>query len=200
MFKKLLIASIILAASNSAFAMKSYKGDYKAEAMPCPAWMAAPYIGLSVGPRVVITGAPSAYTGLEGTLSAGYGALLSPAFYLAGEIFVGDSANLKDFKTVGATGTLVGPRTSWSYGLDIIPGYLITNDVLGYLRAGVVRTRFSDIGTNKTGWQVGIGGQTTFMPNWDLRGEYVYSQYNRTTQLGRPLSHQFNLGVVYKFI
>lgn len=202
MFKKLLVATVILASASSvAFAgHKSYKAerDYKNEMPPCPTYQfaAGPYLGFSAGVRNNYTGDPVVYKGLEGTLSGGYGAMLSPFWYLAGEIFVGDSINLKDYKD--ATGN--GVKSTWSYGLDIIPGYMITDYVLGYVRAGVVRTRFSDVGDNSTGWQVGLGAQTNVYQNWDVRGEYVYSSYNSINLIGKPQADQFNLGVVYKFV
>jgi len=200
MFKKLLIASAVLVTSSSvAFAGHSYKGerDYKGEMSPCPAYAfaAGPYLGLSVGPRTNITGTPTAYKGLEGTISAGWGTMLNPSWYLAGEIFGSDSIQLENYTNNGA-----GVKTSWSYGLDIIPGYMITDYVLAYMRAGVVRTRFTDQSVNKNGWQVGLGGQTNLYQNWDLRGEYVYSQYSSVSGIGKPSSDQFNLGIVYKFL
>lgn len=197
MFKKLLIASAVLTVSSVAFANHhSYKGDYKGEA-PCPTYQfqAGPYLGVSLGDRTNYSGSPTVYKGLEGTLSAGYAGMLTPSFYLAGEIFGGDSWNLKDVK--GAT---PGVRSSWSYGLDLIPGYMITDYVLAYLRVGVVRTRFSDQGNSSTGWQVGVGGQTNLWDNWDLRSEYIYSNYSSLSGLGKPNANQFNVGLVYKFV
>jgi opacity protein-like surface antigen len=198
--KKLVIASAILAASTSvAFANASYKGeDYKGEmAQPCPTYqfLAGPYLGLSIGPRINYSGTPTAYSGGEGTLSAGYAAMVNPDFYLAGEILGGGNVQFKDFKNAGN-----GSKTTWTYGIDIIPGYMITDHVLGYLRAGVVRSRFTDQGTNATGWQVGLGGQTNIYQNWDLRGEYVYTNYNSVTGVGKPQGNVFNLGVLYKFV
>lgn len=203
MFKKLLIASVILASASSVALAnhRSYKAerDYKNEMpAPCPTYQfaAGPYLGLSFGPRVNYTGDPVVYSGLEGTLSGGYAAMLSPVWYLAGEIFVGDSFNLKNYKDSSGNGV----KSTWSYGIDIIPGFMITDYVLGYVRAGVVRTRFSDIGKNSTGWQIGLGGQTNVYQNWDVRGEYVYTAYNSLTLIGKPQASQFNLGVVYKFV
>lgn len=202
MFRKLVIASAVLALSSGVAFAGNYKGDYKGEA-PCPTYTfgTGPYVGFSVGPRVNLTGTPTSYVGLEGTLSAGYGAMLAPNFYLAGEILVADSANLKDFEyTQPGLNTQIGSRSSWSYGLSVLPGVMINDHVLGYVRLGVIRTRFSDQGSNNTGGQIGLGAQTNVYQNWDLRGEYVYSQYNSVSGIGKPMSHQFNLGVVYKFI
>lgn len=202
MFKKLLVSSMVLAASSTvAFAGHAYKGehDYKAEAAPvCPAnvFTAGPYIGLSVGSRVNTTSNPANYRGFEGNLNAGYGAMLTPAFYLAGEIYVGDSANIKNEKDWHGNGV----KTTWNYGLDIIPGYMLTDTVLGYLRAGVVRARFQDQSDNKTGGRVGLGLQTSLNTNWDLRGEYVWNRFGSPSGLGNVTSNQANIGLIYKFV
>lgn len=199
MFKKIVIASAVLAASSVAFAGHNYKGDYKGETVaPCPTYqfMAGPYLGLSAGVRNNYTGTPVVYKGLEGTISAGWGWMLDPMWYLAGEIFAGDSINLKNYKA--ADGSSV--KSTWSVGIDILPGFMITDHVLAYLRAGWVRTRFNDQGTNKSGWQIGLGGQTNLWANWDLRGEYVYSYYGKVNAIGHPQADQFNLGIIYKFI
>jgi len=217
MFKKLLIVSTILAASSTmAFAgHMSYKGDYKGEmptAAPCQTNIGVgPYLGLSVGPRVNVAplGAfPSTYVGFEGTGSLGYGMMAYPGFYLAGEVFGGGSFNIKNYTNAGNS----SPRTTWNFGASILPGFLITNDLLGYVRAGVIRSHFNNaaittaegtFGRNNrslTGWQVGVGGQHNVMPNLDLRMEYVYSQYSSQNTLGTPMAHQVNVGVVYRFM
>lgn len=196
MFKKLVIASAVFAVSSGALAGHTYK-DYKGEA-PCPVYqyMAGPYLGFSAGVRNNYSGSPAVYKGLEGTLSGGWGWMLDPSWYLAGEIFVGDSINLKNYKNIDGSSV----KSTWSYGLDILPGFMLTDHVLAYLRAGVLRTRFNDQGSNKTGWQVGLGGQTNIMGNWDARMEYVYSYYGKVSGIGHPQADQFNFGVVYKFI
>lgn len=201
MFKKLLIASAIAAISSTAFAGHGYKGerDYKGE-MPCPVYqfMAGPYLGLSVGVRNNYTGTPTVYKGIEGILSAGYGVMLNPLWYLAGEIFVGDSAQIKNYKDQ-LTNTN-GVKTTWNFGASLIPGFMITDHVLMYLRGGATRARFSTQSVNKTGWHIGVGGQTNVWQNWDVRGEYVYTQYPSVTNIGKPGTDQFNLGVIYKFV
>jgi opacity protein-like surface antigen len=213
MFKKLLIASTVLVASSTvAFAgHASYKGDYKGEQLapvaPCAtaSFGVGPYLGLSIGPRVNVTTIPSSFVGFDGTASLGYGMMAYPNFYLAGEIFGGGSANIKAYKNANGT----SPRSTWNYGASVLPGVMINNDVLGYLRAGVVRSRFtsvrpngSTVSSNKnlTGFQVGGGAQTNVAPNLDVRGEYVYSQYQNTSVLNKVQGHQFNLGLVYKFM
>jgi len=207
MFRKLIIASAVLAvSSNLAYAHKNFKGEqgepvYKGEA-PCPVevYTAGPYVGLSAGPRVNISGRPAAASELTGILSAGYGALWDQTYYLAGEIFLQDSAKLKDYTRV----TGGSARDTWGAGISILPGYMLTSHVLGYLRAGWEQSHFTNANgfssANKGGWQVGLGGQTNIVQNWDLRGEYDYTQYSRVSGVGHVLSHQFVLGLVYKFV
>jgi opacity protein-like surface antigen len=203
MFNKLLVATVVMAASSGiAFAGAGYKGerDLKGE-MPCPVYQytTGPYIGFSVGPRVNYTGSPTTYVGIEGTLSLGWGVMLDPSWYLAGELFGADNAELDNWRARGVAphGSV---KSTWTWGGSIIPGYMITDYVLGYIRLGGVSTHFSNQGTNKSGWQVGLGGQTALAPNWDLRGEYVYTGYGSVSGIGKPNADQFNLGVTYKFL
>ncbi len=207
MFKKLFIASLVLSASSSiAFAGQSYKGekDYKGEMapVPCPTFMAGPYIGLSIGDRTNYTGSPLVFKGIDGNLSLGYGALVSPSFYLAGEIFGIGTVNVKDLTNTNSRGNNISAKSNWSYGLSLLPGYMLTDTVLGYIRGGVIRTRFNgaNVGVNDTGWQIGLGGQTSLAQNWDIRAEYIYSYYGNVDSIGKLSSDQANLGLVYKFL
>lgn len=203
MFKKLAIASAVLAASSSVVFAASYKGDYKGEAIvPCPTYnlIAAPYIGGSLGVRNNYSGSPAVFKGLDGNLSLGYGGIIAPAWYLAAEAFVLGTINLKDMPN-SATGYPSGSvRSTWAYGLDVLPGYMITNYVMAYLRAGISETYFNNQGVYRFGWRVGAGGQTNIYQNWDLRGEYVYTYHNRISAIGRPNTDLFNVGVVYRFV
>src|SRR3990167_6693910 len=149
MFKKLIIVSAVLAASTSlAFAGQSYKGekDYKGEmAAPCPTYTfgTGPYVGLSVGDRRNYTGSPVVFRGIDGNLSLGYGALVSPMFYLACEAFGLGTIKVKDYTTTNVAGLNVSAKSSWGYGLSILPGVMLTDTVLGYLRGSVIRSRFN---------------------------------------------------------
>lgn len=203
MFKKLLVASAVLAASTSVALAANYKGDYKGEHAPAPCpvnvFAAGPYVGLSVGDRTNYSGTPTVFRGLDGILSLGYGTMLNPSFYLAGEIFGLGTLNVNDMTYTSGT-TNVGAKSSWGYGLSIIPGYMITDYVMTYLRLGGIRTRFNDQNVNVNAWQVGLGGQTNIVQNWDLRAEYVYSRYNSVSGIGNTSANQANLGLVYKFL
>ena len=199
MFKKLLIASAILATTSSvAFAGGCYKGDYKGEASPCCptfTYSTGPYLGFSVGPRVNITSDNMSYEGFEGTLFGGYAAMLTPCFYLGGELYIADSAQIDDYNL-----PTTGVKTSWNYGLSIMPGYMINDRTLGYIRLGANRAHFPDSSGNATGWQGGLGMQTALTQEWDLRGEYVYTYYNSVSGVTNPQANQFNVGLVYKFL
>jgi len=175
-------------------------GGYKGEVAPaaCPAcehvnFNTGAYVGLGVGSRINYLSVPAAFTAVEGNLFAGYSALWDQ-MYGAIEIFVQDDAEIHNYRS-RTRGSIA---TSWGYGLSVIPGYLITDNVLGYLRLGVVNTHFTNNSRNATGGQVGLGLETALTNSWDLRGEWVYSSYNSVSN-GVPRSQQFNLGLLYKF-
>lgn len=153
---------------------------------------AAPYIGLSAGPRNNYTGKPNVYKGFEFILSAGAATMLTEKLYFAGEIYLGSSVKIKNFPNP------MSVRSAFTYGLDVLPGYMVTHHVLGYLRFGVANTDFISTNSGVTAWRIGIGGETNLCKRWDIRGEYVYSGYKRV-RIGKPASDQFNLGLLYKF-
>ncbi len=194
MFRKLIIASTVLAITASPAFAGNYKGDYKGEApAPCVTYnpAIAPYIGMSIGGRNTFSSAAPAYSGILGTLSLGYGGIVAPNWYLAGEGFVDGSINVSNVSAL---------KTTWDYGLSVLPGYLITDNLLGYLRLGAIETRFSTQNTWKVGYQVGLGGQTNLWQNWDMRAEYVYTGYSHVNYLtGSPKSSSVNFGLIYKF-
>jgi opacity protein-like surface antigen len=194
MFKKLLVASVVLAASSSVLA-GPYKGEnYKGEAPPCPTcqFMSGPYLGLSIGSRTnwrptqLVN--PGAFQGFSGILSLGYSMMINPMWYLGAEFFAGDTARLS------IRGN--GPRSTWDYGLDIIPGVMIADCIMGYARGGVIRTEFGSDNW-RTGWRVGLGAQATIVQNWAGRMEYVYNQFGSGDS--KRQASQVNVGVVYNF-
>lgn len=174
-------------------------GGYKGEvaAAPCPACVHAafntgPYLGLSASSRVNYLSHPAAFHGVEGTVFAGYSTAWDQ-MYGAVEIFAQKAASIANYRTTAGS-----TASSWGYGLSVLPGYMVTENVLGYLRLGVVKSRFTTGNSNLTGGQVGLGMETALSNNWDLRGEWVHSFY-KAMRLGNPKSQQFNLGLLYKF-
>lgn len=208
MFKKSVIVGLALAISCTVFAKPIYKGEYKDEVVvaPQPVWFCTgPYLGLSLGPRINYTGAPAVFNGVEVIGSAGYAHMFGPEFYLGAEIFGGDSFKLKDYFAQG-DGSI---RSTWNYGFSILPGFMLTDTILAYVRGSYIRAHFRnnppsgcncENGTNRNGWQIGLGGESNLCGGWDVRGEYVYSQYSSISRIGTPRAHQFTLGLVYKFI
>ena len=173
MLKKLLATTVILAVSSSVV-------------------NAAPYVAASVGVQANTSNSGSARV-MPATIAAGYGAIVAPNIYMAGELFVvPGSAELNDY----------GVKTTYGYGISFIPGVMLSDHTMGYARAGLVRSQFSSPRANATGGQLGLGMQTSLTQNWDLRGEYVYTAYRSISGangISSPKSDQFNLGVMYKF-
>src|SRR5580693_2724456 len=147
LLKKLAIASLVLASTSGvALAHMNYKGDYKGEAVavPCPAYVyqAAPYLGFSMGLRNNFNADPYVFRGFEGTLSGGYAAMVMPWWYLAGEIYVADNFDISNYLEAPE----LGVKSKFNYGIDLIPGYMITDHVLAYARVGYTRARFTGAG------------------------------------------------------
>jgi opacity protein-like surface antigen len=176
MFKKLLISSAIMAISSSvAFAN------------------AAPYIGAGVGVKTTTATAKN-YRGMPANVFVGFGGNVGNGLYLGGEIF-----------STLANGSITdnGLKSTYGYGVSFMPGVMLSDHTLGYARLGMVRTRFTPLSLKDstiTGTQVGAGMQSGLMQNWDIRGEYVYTNYNTLPGVvGALRSDEFNLGLVYKF-
>jgi len=137
---------------------------------------------------------PANFRGVPFNLFVGYGGVINQNFYLAGEFFGTVGTAELNFNT--------GLKTSYGYGASIIPGLMLSDHTLAFLRGGVVRTRFSNVST-QTGGQIGIGLQTNVTQNIDVRGEYIYSGYgsfnNSFGSIASIQSDAFNVGVIYKF-
>lgn len=203
MLKKLLIASAVLAASSTI------------------AFAGTPYVGVGLGvndSQTKISDSNSSVNkfGARGALLnvfAGYGALVSQNIYLGGEVFFNGTST--QAKVTEDNGDYAKLTTRSSYGVSFIPGVMLTDHTLAYLRAGVVRGQFraqaqdETLGygaqtKNVTGGQLGLGMQTSLAQNVDLRGEYVYTGYRsytlKTTNTKfSPSTDQFNLALLYKF-
>lgn len=186
---------------------------------------AGPYLGGSTGIRVQFSGSPYTYYGQEFILSGGFGHLWNQRYYLAGEVFGSDSVRLKNVDPTYSPVNNI--RTTWSYGVDALPGIMLNERTLGYLRVGYARTElkvktnanYFNTTTNKVytaqmnGLRLGLGMQTNIYKNLDLRGEFIFTQYNhldlhgdRTSKFNsfsltdRPHAMQGNIGLVYKFV
>ncbi len=181
MLKKILLASAMLV-STTGIAMAD-------QAL-------APYVGVSTGINVMTADKAglNGYRGVPFNAFVGYGGTIEQNLYLAGEL-TGTVATGQ----ISDTNQL---KTTYGYGASILPGFMLSDHTLAFARLGLLRTRFSQIDSTKTGAQIGLGLQTSLTQNLDLRGEYDFAGYKHINYSGTtasPISDLFTLGVVYKF-
>lgn len=208
MFKKIVIASAILAATSSL----AFAAD------------AAPYVGASLGWNNNTfnlknsTGSTSTNfnaNGLTGGVFGGVGAKVNQNIYLGGEAFVNGGSMTSTNKTTDTFGTTDKLNKTYSFGLDFVPGIMVTDTTKVYAKAGVVRSRFKltqnagvgsgltsgSTSTSATGGRLGLGVQTEVNKSFDVRGEFVHTAYSSFTTYGnkiKPSNNELTLGLVYK--
>ncbi len=156
---------------------------------------AAFYVGPSLS-MLDNTSPNGGYRGLQPRINIGYNEMVSSCTYMALEIFASPGSILLNDNT--PTGDSL--KSGYSYGAGFIPGYLITDNVIGYLRLGVLEMNFSSPNDTQSGGQVGLGLQTALTQNWNLRTEYDYSAFSRANSIGAVKIDQFMLGLIYNFI
>ena len=138
-------------------------------------YAATPYLGLSTGivnnTNTVNANGSSftggAYRGVPLNVALGYGGLMNQ-MYLAGELFttVG-TGNISDNTQL---------KTSFMYGASVLPGVLISDRALAFMRLGAVESRFPNNGGNwRMGGEVGVGSQLALTQQIDVRGEYDFT-------------------------
>lgn len=155
-----------------------------------------PYLGASAAFRINFTSLPTVYLGTEGTAYLGWSKIFYSGNYIAIEAFGGDSAKIRNYWN-GAR--QFGVRSSWSGGLSVLPGYMITPQVLAFLRLGAVETHILSRHKNTIGGQIGLGGETYLVDNIDMRFEYDYTNYKPISGIHKPNTCLYNLGFVYKW-
>ncbi len=192
------------------------KTDAKGNVIPL--YKTGPYVGVSAGvlDEIGKNPATAAYQAFSGTVSAGAGHMFTHRIYMGGEFYFGDDLTAKTYSP-GQTGYSV--NSGIFYGGDFIPGFMITDTVLGYLRIGGIRAHLNSKPTDqvassvsssiysrrtniiKNGWQVGAGTQTNLYKNLDGRAEYVFSHIKGIAYSGnaKVTMGQVNVGLVYKF-
>lgn len=192
MVKKILLVSTIAALASANIAMAN----------------PAPYVGASIGitsntSNIKLNGrtiniAGGNYRGMPINLFAGYGGVISQNFYLAGEAFVTPG-------TISLNNNN-GLKTSYNYGVAIIPGVMLSDNTLAYVRAGILKAKFSSANGTRTGGQFGVGLQTTLTQNIDTRLEYDYVAYRSITATSAPnkltispRADQVSAALIYKF-
>jgi outer membrane immunogenic protein len=146
-----------------------------------------------------------------GTVFAGYGSMLSSNLYLGGEgtaSLANTTSRTQNFTSTFGVVT-ANIKQTYTYGASILPGVVVGQGTLLYLRGGMVRTHFSYNASNAaisgsknlTGKQVGAGIEYAYMSNLDLRLEYAYTKYNSMSAFNSsfsPRNNQLQLGIVYK--
>jgi len=205
-------------------------GEQPVAASPCqvPTLMDGSYMGAQLGygtyrVRNMVTypftlNPVIADTNWSFGINIGYGKMLTPLFYLGGELFAVANTLDQPFtasnSTVSYTNeTSVGP----TYGFGLLPGIRLTKETLTYIRLGVNRVimksnetaTFAGIGTAssnaskiKYGFVFGLGMETLIFTNYSLRGEFDHmylGSYNTGDFNTRvyPSSNQFTMSVIY---
>lgn len=177
-----------------------HEGSMSVPATTCPscehvAVNQGPYVGFGLGTRynVLNSSTHPSYSGFEGTVLAGY-ATSFQQLYTGFELYVQDSVRMLSYPTA-----IGSARSTVSYGVSVLPGYLISDNVLGYVKLGAVRTRFTHNSTDVTGARTGLGFQTALNNNWDIRGEWDYTFYRKiNVSAGLPRTQEFNISLLYK--
>lgn len=136
------------------------------------------------------------YRGIQPTLHIGYSDMMSTCGYIAGEIF-GTPGGFQLSDNTPGTDNL---KSTYNFGASFIPGYLITDNVVGFLRLGVVTTNFTGASSMRTGGQAGAGLQTALTKEWRLYMEYDFTAYQSGSNIGSVKTDQVMLGVNYQFL
>lgn len=179
MIKKIVMVSLMALASSASFAGTG----------------SSPYVGASLGVNVnsstSVAGDAAVYRAVPLKVFAGYGAVINQSAYLGFELMgLPGSAQMSNKNNM---------RTSYGYGASVLPGVMLSDQTLAYLRGGVVRTEFSNVNNMATGAEMGVGMQTFLTQNFDLRGEYDYTAYRTVSGIHAPSADSYDLGLVYKF-
>lgn len=136
------------------------------------------------------------YRGLQPTLAVGYNEMVSSCTYMAVEAFGAPFNIMLDDNTPSGSSL----RSTYSLGASLIPGYLITDNVIGYLRVGLITTKFGAPNATRAGGQFGLGVQTGLTDEWQLRFEYDYAAYRQASDIGAVKADQIFLGLIFNFL
>jgi len=151
------------------------------------------YLGIGAGPtsffnKVSNSSNASANYGVLGALASlygGYNYTFTSGFGLGGEVF-GDvrSPYYKDNNSFNPS---YKARLRYTYGLRVLPGYQFNSTVsahaiLGYVRGNMRSTAGGYSHTsNLTGYQLGLGADYMATQHVGLRGDLIYSNYNKAS-------------------
>ena len=193
---------------------------------------ASPYIGFGLGytsakitSHEVNTGtsintkATSSLDGFNSLLFAGYNRRFKSLddFNLGGEVnFTGYDVS-SSWHNIGSTGNIKN-ELIYSYGIDILPGFYIADNVNLFVIGGYQNGyfKFKQNGANTTynkkktlgAYDFGLGTNITLANNFALRLMYKYTRFGGTkirvgdtfTATKKPQSNQFVIGIIYNFV
>jgi opacity protein-like surface antigen len=154
------------------------------------------YLGPSLQYESVAGENNDTYQAISPRLTLGYAEKLEFPYYLAGELFgvVGDINGHPDDS---------GLKNTPSYGIAVLPGYMIYDKTFLYGRLGTIATRFAAIDSFAWGGQVGLGIETAITETWDVRTEYIFTQYGELggagSEFGSPHSNTIAVGFIHRF-
>lgn len=158
-------------------------------------------------------------TSLNGTVLLGY------AWDHPNDYFIGleTYSNVSDAQATGtlANGAQLHLKLQNAYGIRVLPGYYFTPDTVGYGIIGLARGNFKlsdDYGDSDSeylnGYQVGVGSMTKLTPNVGLRGDVIYTSYNKMKESesasdgeftaseslsAKPTTLEANVDLIYSF-
>jgi opacity protein-like surface antigen len=158
-----------------------------------PSVFAGVYLGLSANYDNIFRDDAS-YQGVGPQVAIGYSGVTNQWLYLAGELF-GSTRGWQINNNI-ANGQSMKPI--YSLGASLIPGYILDMQVMAYLRAGTIYTRFDQGNAFRNAYQIGAGLQYNLSCAWDIRAEYDYMQYNKIQGGGSPRTEEFSVGVIYR--
>lgn len=154
------------------------------------------FAGFYVGPKVAYIGNKAGNVSYDAwTINAtlGYRDIVWDYVILGGELFGG----LTSFPIKNHPNNVGSLRTTYIYGISLLPGYIFDDVFTGFVRLGYARTRFDNVGLIRTGFQKGVGLDYKFAPCWSFRGEYINTQWQSIRGIGSPGTDEFAIGLVY---
>lgn len=135
------------------------------------------------------------YEEVSPKLALGYSTVSQQWIYLAGELF----GSVKGHTLTNHPKNGQNLRINYSMGMSLIPGLMLDPYLIGYVRLGLVYSRFDQADVMRNAYQVGAGMQFNVNPSWDIRAEYDYMQYSRISNLGSPRAGEVSVSGIYRF-
>ncbi len=136
------------------------------------------------------------YQSTNPTLSFGYGGTIRDSFFYFGAELFGSFYSY-DVNNVPRQNNSL--KTRYTYGVSLLPGYVLDTSLMAYLRLTVLATHFEQLSTTKRGFAVGAGLEACLTPHWSARAEYDFAKYTTIKRVGQPRASMYLAGAVYRF-